>query len=47
MNSISFVESENQVNNFRFELLNNVRLPVLSALILYSRPFWSENRPMW
>ena len=38
---------QNQVHNCRFELLNKVRLPVLSALILYRRPFWSENRPMW
>ena len=44
LNSILFVESKKQVHKGRFEFLNNVGLPVLSALILYSRPLWRKKK---
>ena len=47
LNSISFLEFKNQIRNCRFELLNKLWLPVLSALILDIRPFWSENMSIW
>ena len=42
LNSISFMESKNQVHNCRFELLNEICLPVLSALILKAGRFGAK-----